>query len=122
MKEVLIVDDSKMARMMISRCAEIVGMNDVEFIEACNGKEALGKLKAHKIELVFADLNMPLMDGKSMLKWMKSESRLRNIPIIFITSAKNSALEKELITLGAEAVLKKPFSPATMAPVIEKFI
>jgi len=118
MQSILIVDDSKMSRMIIRRCLEMVGVDDACFVEAPNGKEALSELDAHEIDLVLADVNMPEMDGKALLKWMRSSEKLKDIPLIFITSTDNPAQLRELESLGAKAVLPKPLSPASLEPAL----
>jgi len=114
MKKILIVDDSGTARMFIRRCLEIAGCQGAEFNEAGNGKEALAVLKEKQIDFVVADLNMPVLDGKMMLKWIKSSPKLHEIPVTIITSANNPAIETELLAMGAFAVLSKPISPPVL--------
>lgn len=119
MSRIMVVDDSNMARMVVRRCLEIAGYAEVDILEASNGKEALVQLKESSIDLVIADLNMPLMDGESLLQWMKSVPQYQDIPVIFVTSAKNSAKEEQLKNLGAFAVLGKPFHPSVLTEVLE---
>ncbi|MGK5092495.1 response regulator [Deltaproteobacteria bacterium TL4] len=121
-RNLLIVDDSRMARMFIRRCLEMLVMDDVAFIEAENGKDALAKLGENEISIVIADLNMPIMDGKALLRWMKAKEAFKSIPVVFITSANNFAKIRELMELGAKTVLSKPVSPASLAPVMEKLL
>ncbi|MBF0286448.1 MAG: response regulator [SAR324 cluster bacterium] len=119
MERILIVDDSKVARMLIRRCLEIAGYADKEFMEAGNGKEALAELKKKTADLVIADLNMPLMDGEGLIKWMRKSSVLQDIPVIFVTSANNEARSAQLTKLGAKAILGKPIAPPRLAEVLE---
>jgi len=121
-KSVLIVDDSRMARMFIRRCLEIIGLNRENFIEAGDGREALSKLESSAVDLVIADLNMPLMDGKALLRWMRAHENFDTIPIVFITSINNKTTSEELMELGAHCVLNKPVSPKVLAPVLEKLL
>ncbi len=116
---ILIVDDSKVSRMMIRRCLEMGCFEEATFIEAENGKDALNKLDAQRVDLVLADVNMPEMDGKALLKWMSASEQFKDIPVVFITSTNNPAQHEELESLGARAVLAKPISPATLEPVLE---
>ena len=113
MKKIVLVDDSGTARMFIRRCLEIAGCQGAEFAEAGNGKEALTLLKAGAadFDFVVSDLNMPVLDGKGLLKWIKASPKLHAIPVVIISSSSNPALEKELKELGAYAVLSKPISP-----------
>ena len=112
MKKIIVVDDSSTARMFVKRCLEIAGFREAEFLEASNGREALSVLKEHSADLVVSDLNMPVLDGEMLLKWMKSSPKFTETPIVIITSAGNPAKEMELMAMGALAVLSKPVSPA----------
>jgi len=111
MKKILIVDDSTTARMVVRRCLEIVGFGDATFLEAANGKEALTILKQESADLVVTDLNMPVMDGETLLKWIKGSPKTHDIPVVMISSAGNAAKEKQVLDMGAHAVLGKPVSP-----------
>lgn len=111
MKTILIVDDSSTARMVVRRCLEIAGFGEARFIEAANGKEALTLLKQEPADLIVTDLNMPVMDGETFLKWVKGSPRTHDIPVVMISSAGNPAKEKQVLNLGARAVIGKPVSP-----------
>jgi len=118
MKRIVIVDDSSTARMFIRRCLEIAGCQDAVFLEAGNGKEALAILQAEPADFVVADLNMPVLDGTGLLKWIKSSPKLHLVPVVIVSSACSPAREKELLALGAYAVLSKPVSPPQMIAAI----
>lgn len=111
MKRILIVDDSSTARMVVKWCLEIVGFEGATFLEAANGKEALTILKQESADLVVTDLNMPVMDGETFLKWVKGSPKTHDIPVAMISSAGNAAKEKQVLAMGAHAVLGKPLSP-----------
>lgn len=89
-------------------------------MEAENGKEALAKLKENPADLVVIDLNMPVMDGATLLRWLKASPKLTLLPVIVITSVDNPAKRKELKELGAFDVLNKPIAPAKLMPVINE--
>ncbi len=122
MKRIIIADDSATARMFIKRCLQIIGLGDAEIIEVEHGKEALAAAKAQEIDLLLTDLNMPIMDGETLVKWVKASPKLRNLPVIVITSAGNPAKETRLLKLGAHRVLNKPVSPAVMMDVLADFL
>lgn len=119
MNQVLIVDDSTMARALIKRSLEICGFENLEISEASNGMEALGILKKKSFDLVFSDLNMPVLDGEGLLKRIKSSPKLNHIPVVIISSKTNSATEKKLIADHAQAVLSKPLSIPELNSVLE---
>ncbi|MHC4870621.1 MAG: response regulator [Planctomycetota bacterium] len=119
MKKIVIADDSSTARMFIRRCLEIAGLDSVEFSEVENGKEALEYLKEYGADLLVTDLSMPVMGGVDLLKNIAASPKLNSTPVIVITSASNPAREKELLGLGAIAVLSKPVSPPDILDVVE---
>lgn len=122
MKRIIIADDSATARMFIKRCLEIIGLGDVEFVEAEHGKAALNAAKEQAPDLLLTDLNMPVMDGETLLKWVKSSPKLCELPVIVITSAGNPAKEAQLLQLGARQVINKPISPPVMMDALADFL
>ncbi|MBN2644275.1 MAG: response regulator [Desulfuromonadaceae bacterium] len=124
MKRIVIADDSATARMMIRRCLEIVGFGEAEFVEAENGREALTHVKQSPAFLLVSDLNMPIMDGEALLKWVKASPKLVDLPVLIITSAGNPAKAEQLLNMGAFAVVNKPVNPAllndVLAPLLDK--
>lgn len=122
MKRIIIADDSATARMFIKRCLDIIGLEDAEYVEAEHGKEALTAAKEQLPDLLLTDLNMPVMDGETLLKWFKASPRLCEVPVIVITSAGNPAKEAQLLKLGARQVINKPVSPPIMMQALADFL
>ena len=120
MKSVVIVDDSTTARMCIKTCLESAGYQKTTFYEAQNGEEAMTIIRNKDIipDLVITDLNMPRMNGISLLKRLKSSPKYTNIPVVIITSAGSSNLKHKLLSIGALAVLNKPVSPASFSVML----
>ncbi len=121
-KNILIADDAKTARMIIKKCLQIIGYDNAVFFEAENGDEALKSLKQNPVDLMVTDINMPVMDGIQLLRRVKASPKLTTIPILVITSTSNPALEKQIIELGAFSVLNKPVNPSTLAKVLEDLL
>lgn len=122
MKRIVIADDSATARMFIKRCLDIIGLGDAEIVEAEHGKEALAAAKSKPTDLLLTDLNMPVMDGETLLKWVKASPKLCEMPVVVITSAGNPAKEQELLKLGALKVLNKPVAPPMLMDALDFFI
>lgn len=122
MNRIVIADDSGTARMFIRRCLEIIGLGEATLVEAEHGREALSLLKEEDADLLLTDLNMPVMDGATLLKWVKSSPRLHDLPVLVITSAGNPAKEQELLSLGAFGVLNKPVSPAVLMDALKPLL
>jgi len=122
MKRIVIADDSATARMFIHRCLGIIGFSEATIIEVENGREALDAMKEEPPDLLLTDLNMPVMDGSTLLKWVRSNPRLQDIPVVIITSAGNAAREAELLAGGAFAVISKPASPADLLQILQPLL
>jgi two-component system chemotaxis response regulator CheY len=108
--------------MFIKRCLIIIGFGDAEIVEAEHGKAALVAAKAAKTDLLLTDLNMPVMDGETLLKWVKSSPKLMDLPVVIITSAGNPAKEQELLKLGALRVINKPVAPPILMEALAAFL
>lgn len=119
MPVILIADDSATARMIIQRCVEMVLPPGLTFLEAANGQIALDMARHSPVDLLLTDLNMPVMDGRELLRSIKSSPRLNHIPVVVITSQANPALEKELSAFGADKILNKPISPEILKRTID---
>lgn len=122
MKRIIIADDSETARLFIKRCLQIIGLGDAEMVEVEHGKAALAAAKAAPADLLLTDLNMPVMDGETLVKWVKASPKLCDLPVVVITSAGNPAKEAQLLELGAHRVLNKPVSPPAMMDALADFI
>lgn len=122
MKKIMVVDDSSTSRMFVKKCLQTVmaDQDEIECMEAANGKEALAKMKESPADLALIDLNMPVMDGATLLRWMKASPKLTLIPVVVVTSVNSPANRDELMKLGAAHVLSKPISPSKLLPVIHE--
>ena len=114
---VLIVDDSLTARTFIARTLEISGVSLNQVFQARNGQEALETLQQEWVDLVFADINMPVMNGVELVRRMRDKDLLKTIPVIVITG-NDSATADECIMRGAVACLRKPVNDRVLLDAI----
>ncbi|SHK52351.1 Response regulator receiver domain-containing protein [Clostridium cavendishii DSM 21758] len=119
MGKVLIIDDTKNIRVLLTTCLEIKGY---EVITAENGKVALEILEEHKddFELIFLDIRMPGMSGTDVLKVI-SQNDIK-CPVIIMTAFATVKNAIDCTKLGAVAYLQKPFSPERVQAVVEEVI
>ena len=105
--QILLVDDSKMNRMMLK---EILG-GDYSILEAENGQECLEKMQAEagNIALVLLDINMPVMDGFEVLKAMNANHTIEDTPVIMTSSEDSDAAIRRSYELGASDYVNRPF-------------
>ena len=114
---VLIVDDSAMARKML--IASLPPSWDVSVSQAANGAEAVEAYRSGKIDVMFLDLTMPVMDGFQVLEQIGRENR----PCaVFVVSADiQPAAQARVRELGAVAFVQKPVNPAKISGVLKAY-
>ena len=118
-KTILIVDDSSSMRQVVGMTLKQAGY---EVIEACDGKDALGKLVGQKIHLVISDVNMPNMDGISFVREMKKSPAYRFVPVIMLTTEGADEKKKTGQDAGARAWVVKPFQPQQMLTAVIRLL
>ena len=118
-KTIMVVDDSSSVRQVVSITLKGAGY---DVIEAGDGKEALNKLNGQKIHLIISDVNMPNMDGITLVKEVKKLSNYRFIPIIMLTTESQETKKQEGQLAGAKAWVVKPFQPALLLTAVSKLV
>ena len=113
---VLVVDDSKLAR--LSMIKGLNGTFDMEQIfQAENGQEAVDLAKKHNPAIVFLDLTMPVMDGYTALPLLLDINP--NINVIIVTADIQEQAREKVMSLGAKMHIKKPITPEKLQDVLQ---
>ncbi len=118
-KSILIVDDSASVRSVVSLALRGAGY---DVTEASDGKDALSKLTGQKIHLIISDVNMPNMDGITLVKEIKKLPRYKFTPICMLTTEAGQSKMQEGKEAGAKAWIVKPFQPPKLLDVVSKLI
>lgn len=116
---ILIIDDSETSRMIIKKCLTMTGHEGSAFFEAEDGIKALSVLSEQAVDLVVTDLNMPRMDGITLVRKIRKSDKFSNLPVIVISSLGNDVLEKELGTLGVKGIIRKPLTPNKIQDIFQ---
>jgi two-component system, chemotaxis family, chemotaxis protein CheY len=119
MATILTVDDTASMRQMISFTLNSVGH---EVIQACDGKEALQLLQGKKVDLVIADVNMPNMDGITLVKSLREQADYKFIPILMLTTESQESKRQQGKVAGATGWIVKPFNPEQLLNVVKKVL
>lgn len=119
---ILIVDDSQIVRSVIAKSLDLANVAVRTLHQAANGLEGLKILLAHPVDLVFADINMPVMGGVEMVERMSRDDRLWSIPIVIVSTEGSATRIDELKSKGARAYLRKPFKPESIRAVIDRIM
>ena len=118
-KSILIVDDSASVRQVVSISLRSAGY---DVLEGCDGKDALSKLTGQKIHMIISDVNMPNMDGISLVKAVKQMPAYKFTPIVMLTTESQEAKKREGQEAGAKAWIVKPFKPDQLLSVVQKLV
>lgn len=117
----LIVDDNKVNRLLLSRSVELLG-HRIALAE--NGRVALDKLRKEPFDLLLLDIEMPELDGFAVLEQLKADLKLRDVPVIVTSSIEGLDNIIRCIELGAEDYLSKPVNQvllkARIGAILEK--
>ena len=117
---VLIVDDYRTMLRIIRNLLKQLEFNNVD--EAVDGQEALAKLRAGNFGLVISDWNMAPMTGLDLLKEVRADQRLKNMPFIMITAESKTENVIAAKQAGVSNYIVKPFNAETLKEKIEKVL
>ena len=117
MATILTVDDTASMRQMISFTLNSVGH---EVIQASDGKEALKLLEGKKVDLVIADVNMPNMDGITLVKSLREQPDYKFTPILMLTTESQESKRQQGKVAGATGWIVKPFNPDKLVDAIRR--
>ncbi|MEK6673053.1 MAG: response regulator [Nitrospirota bacterium] len=120
MKNILVVEDSPTMRQLITFTVKRIA--DTNVIEAKDGVEALKKITSEKIDLILADINMPVMDGLKLVGLIKNNPDFKNIPVIMITTEGAKEDRERAIKIGADAYLSKPIQTQELIRMVNSFV
>ncbi len=109
MPGVLVVDDSKVMRDMITACLR--PNSKIAVTQASSGLEAIEKLSLLRFAAVILDLNMPDIGGLEVVEFVRGQDKLRALPILIVTTRGDESSRENLLRAGATRYLTKPFTP-----------
>ena len=118
-KTIMIVDDSASLRQAVSIALKREGY---DVMEACDGKDGLSKLTGQKVHLIISDVNMPNMDGITMVSQIKQNPAYKFTPVIMLTTEAGDDMKQKGKAAGAKAWVIKPFKPEQMISAVGKLV
>lgn len=119
MKKILVADDEKSLRMLITGTLEI---GDFLVVEADNGVDAWKMVSEEIPDLVILDVMMPGMTGYQVCQLIKSNEELKDIKVIILTAKGQQADKEAALEVHADYYIAKPFSPAQLLSVVEDIL
>ncbi|HET9034311.1 MAG TPA: Hpt domain-containing protein [Dokdonella sp.] len=113
---IMVVDDSITMRKVTTRVLERA---DMEVVTAKDGLDAVEKLQDTIPDLMLLDIEMPRMDGYELATYMRNDSRLKNVPIIMVTSRTGEKHRQRALEIGVERYLGKPYQEADLLAQVQ---
>jgi two-component system chemotaxis response regulator CheY len=107
--DILVVDDSKVMRDMIVACLR--SRADFNFTQASSGLEAIERLSLKPFDVLVLDLNMPDIGGIEVVEFVRSQDKLRTLPILIVTTRGDEVSRARALGAGASSFMHKPFTP-----------
>ena len=117
--KILTVDDSASIRLTTRVTLSNAGYT---VTEAVDGMDGLNKLKAGEFDLVVTDLNMPNMDGLTMIRELRKLPAHTGVPVIFLTTESDGEIKQQARAAGATGWLTKPFDPESLVKIARKVL
>jgi len=124
MLHVMLVDDSVTIRRVMKNVLKRLIAQEVTYIEAGTGVEALSALKEHyeHISFILLDVNMPEMNGDVFLEKMRSDAKYNSIRVVMVTTEAEKRTVVRIMKLGANGYIVKPFTPQTMRKSLQPIL
>jgi len=115
--ELLVVDDSKVMREMIAACLR--PDPSLVITQAASGLEAIERLSLKTFDLLVLDLNMPDIGGLEVVEFVRSQDKLRALPILIVTTRGEDSSRAAVLAAGASQYLTKPFAPEAILAEVQ---
>ena len=119
MTKILAVDDSASMRQMVTFTLRGAGF---EVVDAVDGKDALEKAKVAQFDLILSDVNMPVMDGLTFVKNVRTLPNYKFIPILMLTTESSGDKKIAGKEAGATGWIVKPFNPDQLLNTIKRVL
>ncbi len=119
---ILVIDDSATIRSVIKRTLKMAQVPINNLFEAGNGQEGLDIINDNWIDLVFTDINMPVMDGIEFIRILNEKNLIKELPVVVISTEGSSTRIEELLEMGIKSYLHKPFSPEKLKAVVDELL
>jgi two-component system chemotaxis response regulator CheY len=118
--KILIADDSRVMRQIVTRALRQAGFGDNELVEASDGRQAYDAIVAHRPDLVLSDWNMPELTGIEVLRAVRADGV--TVPFGFVTSESTEQMRQTARSAGAQFLIAKPFTADHFRDALEPIL
>jgi two-component system cell cycle response regulator DivK len=118
-KKILIVEDNEMNRVLLR---DILQYHGYEIIEAANGEDAIKEAAEHLPDLIFMDIQMPVMNGYEAIKALKGDDKTKHLIIVALTSFAMTGDHDMSLTAGADHYITKPIDTVQFPVIVAQWL
>jgi two-component system cell cycle response regulator DivK len=119
MKRIVIADDSAVSRELIR---EVLGTENYEIVEACDGRQALEKVLETNPDVVLMDIQMPVLDGYRVIETLKSDPRFDRVRVVALTAFAMRGDRERALASGFDAYITKPIKASLLRKEVQKLL
>src|ERR1700726_663273 len=119
MIRVLIAEDNAVNRELLRELLELRGYT---VLEACDGQEALHVIEQTQPELLLLDIGMPVMDGFAVIRRIREDPRLAQLPVVAVTAYAMRGDQERILNSGFDGYLSKPINPSSLAEELARVL
>ncbi|RMG43645.1 MAG: response regulator [Candidatus Dadabacteria bacterium] len=118
----LAIDDSSIVRKSLRKTLAMTDIEVNELYEAENGKKGLEILREQWIDLVFLDINMPVMNGMEFMEELRKDEQLKGTPVVVVSTEGSKERRETLERFDIKAYLRKPVTPEALVETVNKVL
>ena len=118
--DVLVVDDSKVMRDMITACLR--PDPKIAVTQAASGLEAIERLSLKAFDVLVLDLNMPDIGGLEVVEFVRGQDKLKTLPILIVTTRGDDTSRAKVLDAGASKYMTKPFTPEALLAEVQSLL
>jgi two-component system chemotaxis response regulator CheY len=119
---VLVVDDSETSRAVMAKTLRLAKLPIEQVLQAGDGQAALDVLGGSWVDLVLADVNMPVMNGMELIRRMSQDEVLKTIPVVVVSTEGSQTRLDSLKEMGAVDFVRKPYSPEALSAAVKRVL
>lgn len=118
----LVIDDSSVVRKVMRKTLGLTGLPINQIQEAENGLQAIECLRESWVDLVFLDINMPVMNGMEFMETIRADESLKDLPVVVVSTEGSQERIDRLNQLDIKAYLRKPMTPEGLVEVVNRVL
>jgi two-component system chemotaxis response regulator CheY len=118
----LVIDDSSVVRKALRKTLAMTDIEMSDLLEAENGQLGLSIVEKEWVDLVFLDINMPVMNGVEFLRELRKSPDYSEMPVVIVSTEGSSERIKELEELGIQGYLRKPVGPEALVAKVKEVL